>query len=79
MACLFRSLFNRLSGRMGRVIYYQVGIIFHAEAAQEGEIVVRNLVYCHREMMRRQRLFTVIRRTWLEFGRCWEWWASFEI
>ena len=33
MACCYSSLFNRLSGRMGRVIYYQVGDHLYARAA----------------------------------------------
>ena len=37
MACCYSSLFNRLSGRMGRVIYYQVGNHLYARAAP-GEV-----------------------------------------
>ncbi|MFR7879335.1 MAG: hypothetical protein ACLU4J_24720 [Butyricimonas paravirosa] len=43
MACCYSSLFNRLSGRMGRVIYYQVGNHLYARAAPgEVKIVVRS-------------------------------------
>ena len=33
MACCYSNLFNRLSGRVGRVIYYQVGDHLYARAA----------------------------------------------
>ena len=37
MACCYSNLFNRLSGRVGRVIYYQVGDHLYARAAP-GEV-----------------------------------------
>ena len=35
MACCYSNLFNRLSGRVGRVIYYQVGDHLYARAAPD--------------------------------------------
>ena len=41
MACCYSNLFNRLSGRMGRVIYYQVGvtIVLPGEDEEDGDFL----------------------------------------
>ena len=39
MACCYSNLFNRLSGRVGRVIYYQVGDHLYARAAPGDKFV----------------------------------------
>ncbi|MEI3421504.1 MAG: hypothetical protein V8R91_10895 [Butyricimonas faecihominis] len=72
MACCYSSLFNRLSGRMGRVIYYQVGDHRYARAAP-GEVkdCRSELQLYYRERMRKTATFYgVIRQTWL--ARIWQ-------
>lgn len=78
MACCYSNLFNRLSGRVGRVIYYQVGDHLYARAAP-GEVkdCRSELQLYYRERMRKTATFYgVIRQTWLAgSGRYWEWWS----
>ena len=72
MACCYSNLFNRLSGRMGRVIYYQVGDHLYARAAP-GEVkdCRSELQLYYRERMRKTATFYgVIRQTWL--ARIWQ-------
>ena len=54
MACCYSNLFNRLSGRVGRVIYYQVGDHLYARAAP-GEVkdCRSELQLYYRERMRK--------------------------
>ena len=58
MACCYSNLFNRLSGRMGRVIYYQVGDHLYARAAP-GEVkdCRSELQLYYRERMRKTATF----------------------
>ena len=58
MACCYSNLFNRLSGRVGRVIYYQVGDHLYARAAP-GEVkdCRSELQLYYRERMRKTATF----------------------
>ena len=72
MACCYSNLFNRLSGRVGRVIYYQVGDHLYARAAPGKVKDCRSeLQLYYRERMRKTATFYgVIRQTWL--ARIWQ-------
>ena len=72
MARCYSSLLNRLSGRMERVIYYQVGDRLYARATPGQVKDCRSeLQLYYRERMRKTATFYgVIRQTWL--ARVWQ-------
>ena len=72
MARCYSSLFSRLSGQMGRVIYYQVGDSLYARTTPGQVKDCRSeLQLYYRERMRKTATFYgVIRQTWL--ARIWQ-------